>query len=136
MDRLLRHQQDLHENLLGQLSRLSEIQEFVATCAAELVGVPHTPTLTLQRSLEAASRLGPGFLLSSGSETWTACELLALFQQMQPQSLQMATSLFTPGVTSAGAIYEVGEQGKVITDAPLFHIERPRPGQQEAQHGA
>jgi hypothetical protein len=51
-----------------------------------------------------------------------------LFQQMQPGSLHMLVALVKPGITSDGAIYEVGARGKVITDAPLFRIERPRPG--------
>jgi hypothetical protein len=125
---LLQDQQGLHDKLLKQFHQLSEIQEVLAACAASLARVPRSPTLTLQASLEVAARLGPGFCLSSGSKVWTARELLALFQQMQPLSLQMRVSLVKPGITSAGAIYEVGAGGEVITDAPLFRIEQPRSG--------
>lgn len=124
---LFRHQQGLHEKLLEQLYRLSELQQVVASIAAGLVGLPHPPTLTLQASLEIAVRLGAGFHLASGCEKWTAGELLSLFQRLQPLSLQMPVSLVKPGATSDGAIYEVGIRGEVITDAPLFSIERPLP---------
>jgi CheY-like chemotaxis protein len=94
---------------------------------ATLRRVPSPPaTLTLEASLEDIVRLG--VLLSSGSDTWTASELLALFREMQPRALQLSVALRAPDATSEGAIYEVGSQGEVITDAPLFRIERPRPG--------
>jgi hypothetical protein len=125
---LLQDQQGLHDKLLKQLHQLNELQEILAAYAASLARVPRSPTLTLQASLEVAAHLGPGFCLSSGSKVWTARELLALFQQMQPLSLQMPVSLVKPGITSAGAIYEVGARGEVITEAPLFRIERPGPG--------
>jgi len=125
---LLQDQQGLHDKLLKQLHHLSEIQEVLAACAASLARVRRSPTLTLQASLEVAVHLGPGFCLSSGGKVWTARELLALFQHMQPLSLQMPVSLVKPGITSAGAIYEVGAGGEVITDAPLFLIEQPRSG--------
>lgn len=126
MGQLFQHQQGLHRKLLEQLYRLSELQEEVASIAAGLVGLPHPPILTLQNSLEIAIRLGAGFRLTSGCEKWTAGELLSLFQRLQPLSLQIHVSLVKPGANSDGAIYEVGTKGEVITDAPLFSIERLR----------
>ena len=86
---------------------------------------PPPAMLTLEASLEGIVRLG--MLLSSGSDTWTASELLSLFQEMQPRALQMSVSLVKPDATRDGAIYELGAQGELIADAPLFRIERPRP---------
>lgn len=83
--------------------------------------------MTLQASLETAAHLGPGVLLSSGSEVWTAGELLMLFKELQPRSLQMPVAVVKPGIASDGAIYEVGGRGEIMTDGPLFHIQRPRP---------
>jgi hypothetical protein len=94
---------------------------------ATLQRVPPPPAaLTLEASLEGIVRLG--MLLSSGGDTWTASELLSLFQEMQPKALQMSVSLVQPDATRDGAIYEVGAQGELIADAPLFRIERPKPG--------
>lgn len=127
IDQLLQHQHGLHAKLLQELGQFGELQAVIAACAASLVGVPHPPIVTLHASLEVVARLGTGVLLSSGSEEWTAGELLFLFKRMQPRSLQMPVSLVTPGSTSDGAIYEVGARGEAITDAPLFYITRPTP---------
>lgn len=127
---LIQHQQGLHGKLLMQLHQLDQLQERLALCAASLASVPRPPILTLQASLEAATRLGPGILLSSGSDAWTAPELLALFKEMQPLALQMPVSLVKPGITSDGAIYEAEVRREALTNVPLFRIERPRPGGQ------
>jgi hypothetical protein len=122
---LCQHQQALHGKLLAQLSLFSDLQQEVASIAVGCLGLPRSPILTLRASLEAASHM-EGVRLSSGSESWTAADLLALFQRRQPLSLQMRVSLVKPNASWDGAIYEVGSRGEVIADTPLFCIERPR----------
>jgi hypothetical protein len=128
ISQLLLHRQRLHQKLVENQAQLMNLRVSVSGLRADIEKVlpVHAP-LTLQASLESVARLGYGYLLASGSEIWTARELLFCFQTMQPLSLKISVALVLPDAISDGAIYEVGEDRTTITDAPLFSIERPRP---------
>ena len=84
-------------------------------------------TMTLQTSLEAIARLGPGYLIVGGGEEWTARDLLEWLQTDHPDLLSLPVFLVSPDANGDGAVFEVDLEGEAITDVTLYRIERRRP---------
>ncbi len=84
---------------------------------------PVQGAMTLKESLEAVARLGEGYLLEGAGDELTANELLYWLRSFQPQSLSMPVQLVLPDQHAAGVINEIGPQGEVQTDVPLYRIQ-------------
>jgi hypothetical protein len=79
--------------------------------------------MTLKESLEVVARLGEGYILEGAGDELTANELLKWLGSFQPQSLPMPVQLVLPDGHNAGVINEIGPQGEVRADVPLYRIE-------------
>jgi hypothetical protein len=82
--------------------------------------------LTLQTSLDEVMRLGDNYRVSEGSEEWRASDLLAWLQEHHPDLLSLPVALVPPDSHRAGAVFEVDEEGRLLTYRRLYRIERRR----------
>ena len=77
--------------------------------------------------LQEIALLGDEYFLNDSGYHWRAAHLLRWLQQNFPADLELRTQFVRHDYTGEGAVYEIDNDGELVSSIPLYWVDRRAP---------